>query len=100
MPCPGGSGAFGVCAELLSSPSLSFVTGGVGGALACGGGAGGTFELTLETAMACSSDVVGAAGGPFDRERHIEKRHSARALLAEVRVDVTRFANFRSQTTP
>jgi len=34
VPCPGGSGAFGVCAELLSSLSLSFVTGGVGGALA------------------------------------------------------------------
>jgi len=34
------------------SLSLSFLTGGVGGALTCGGGAGGTLELTLETDMA------------------------------------------------
>jgi hypothetical protein len=37
--------------------------------------------------MAWSSDVVSAAGGTFDREHHIEKRHrSACALLPEARV--------------
>ena len=53
VPCPGGRAAFGAaCTERPSSLSLSFFTGGVDGALTCGGGAGGTLELTLETAMA------------------------------------------------
>jgi hypothetical protein len=56
------------------------LTGGVGGALTCGGGAGGTLELTLETAMAGSSNVVGAARGRFDREHR--KAAQQRARLA------------------
>ena len=83
MPCPGGSAAFGVaCAERPLSLSLSFLTGGFGGALTCGGGAGGTLGLTLETAMTGSSDVVGAGRGTFDREHHASKASpAARALV-------------------